>query len=530
MSYFYTHWKNLIIFILLLFVCLLVYGRILNFYLWADDIYLYWVSKFHPGNYTIYYGHPSTVFEFFIIYNLFGINPFVANSIGLLLRVLAAFAGYLFISKLTNSKLAGLIFSVLFVTSYIGYETTTWESAHNVYIDLILSTLTAYWFLRYLTSKTKGDLVLVLILLTASLLSDPGRDFPLIGMLILILLVWEYIKVNKNIFVIVRSKEFKTIVIGLLITVGIFIIWYLLFGFYFSGGFGRPHKRIPLETLEYFFGSIANLVYDPIIKTPQRSEYGLTNIGAAYIAASIALPVFWIFVVHKLIKTRSKWWASVVILICWMFAFYFPSWINYPRSYVAAVHRYSTMSGFGLVGILSIGITLLSKKNKILAASLFILILVVNIYTVNYYLGIEEVYRNQKSLEKAWSQMSKSISNSEQKSLIYIQAKKPFATLGVVSSGPGFLSFSRNQESALYFKYTANIDRIANELCHQGITNPQLLKAKQMTLAFHGFAVNENGKVTDITKESIKALETILGEKNACMSLRNKYGDNFKPY
>src|SRR5207237_770592 len=124
-------------------------------------------------HYTVYWGHPSTVFEFFLTYKLFGANPLVIDIIGILLRAIAAFVGYLFLTKLTKSKAIGIVFALLFVTSYNGYEATTWGSTHIVFIDLILITATAYWYLMYLSTKSIKHFFILLLLLVAALISDP---------------------------------------------------------------------------------------------------------------------------------------------------------------------------------------------------------------------------------------------------------------------------------------------------------------------------------------------------------------------
>src|SRR6266704_2645874 len=67
--------------------------------------YLLWASKYHPEYFGIYWGHPSTFFEFFLFYKLFGINAQVFIAFGIFLRACSAFLGYLFLAKLTKSKL-----------------------------------------------------------------------------------------------------------------------------------------------------------------------------------------------------------------------------------------------------------------------------------------------------------------------------------------------------------------------------------------------------------------------------------------
>lgn len=190
----------IILFLFLLIFSLLLFFPVIHFDFINDDSYLLWVSKFHPDHFGIYWAHPATVFEFFVLVKLFGTGSFAFNIFGIVLRGLAALTGYIFIAKITKSKIAGIVFSFLFITSYIGLQSTTWASAHVALIDTILVTITSYFYLVYLSSGKKSNFIFFSLFFVLSLLADPGRDFPVIGFLLYLFLNKAYSVKLKHFF------------------------------------------------------------------------------------------------------------------------------------------------------------------------------------------------------------------------------------------------------------------------------------------------------------------------------------------
>jgi hypothetical protein len=72
-----------------------------------------------------------------------------------------------------------------------------------------------------------------------------------------------------------------------------------------------------------------------------------------------------------------------------------------------------------------------------------------------------------------------------------------------------------------------DLEKLANLLCLQGIQSAERLeeKEKQGLLKFHAFNVKKNGDTRDITQTELLPLEMVLQKKDACLSLRKKYGD-----
>ncbi len=435
--------------------------------------------------------------------------------------------GYLFLAKLTKSKLIGVIFSLLFVTSYIGLMATTWASSHVVYVDLILIILASYQYLLYLSAKTKRNFILFLIILALAVISDPGRAFPFAGVLVFLFLIDTYRRSEKNIFrQIFRNKELRKIAIYFSVTLVVLIGWKVLVGKDYTGAIGRPHKSIPFETLKYFFGSIANLIFDPFLRPSEFALESIKQMEGAYFLSAIILPVIWLVGLYRFIKTRSHWWSVFSVLFFWVFVFNIPSWLNYPRSYIAATHRYMTLPGFGFIGLLALAIYLIQKKNRPFAVLLFIAMLFINILTVNFYLKQEEAFRDEKTISRVWATINKSIPQQEEQSLVYVTGDEPLATYGIDYTAFGAIALMRGTKNpSETIRISNDLEKLANLLCHQGINSEKLLKEKQGFLRFHAFYIKNNGETRDITQAELLPLEMVFQKKDACSNLRKKYGD-----
>ncbi len=523
-------YKNLLLLLLLVSISFGLFYKILFFGLWGDDWHLFLVSKLHPGHYGVYWGHPATVFEFFLVYKLIGVHALAINMIGIFLRALAAFSGYLFIGKLTKSRSFGIIYAILFVTSYASYEATTWGSAHIVLIDLTLLTLAGFFYLQYYFENTRKHFLLFSLFLLLSLIADTGRTFPFAAFLVCLFFVHKQNK-NKNnsLTNLISSKEIKKIFLPLFATIAIFLTWFVLFNFYFSGGFGRHHNRIPFETIRYFFGSISNLVLDVWIHTPEYS-LGFMQFDRIYILASIIIPFAFLYGIYKYIKTHSFVWALYCLFFFWSFLFYVPSWISYPRSFVSGVHRYLTISSFGFFGLLALGIFELYKKHKKIACVVFGIVLACNIFTLNFYLHADEPRRTVSIEAIAWKNIYKQIPYEEKKSLVYIHGENPMDAKKVIWMLGYTTALYRgvdNEDS--FIRSTNSLEKIGNELCKQGVTTSEILYDNQSNIALHAFVVDTHGAVKNITHQAILSVGELLRKENSCGLLRKKYGVVFNP-
>ncbi len=517
--------NNLVILIGLLLLTFLLFYKTLQFSFIADDFALTGSSKLGFGTYGIYWGHPASVIEFFLIYKLFGANIFAFNIFGILLRALTGFVSFLFISKLTNSKSLGIILSILLITSYVGLQSTTWASAQVAQIDLILVTLTSYLYLIYLNSKKLTNFIIFSIVFLLSLVSDIGRNFPLV-VIIFYLFICDLLRSKtKNSF---KMGELKGI--GLLFSVSfiLFIIWYIFFGYFFGGFITHHHTRIPFDTFKYFFGSLANLFLDPLLRTFEFSADNQNQFEQLYIFFGVLSVSLWVFVTYRFIKLKSNIFYFLSVLLFWMFIFYLPSWFSYPRIYVPATHRYLTAAGFGFIAIIALIIFEVYKKNKQLGSILFIVVLLVNLITLNFHINQENSFRSTSIASRVWTSINKEVPKNEKDSMFYLKGNQPLLTWGLVWSSGAPLKILRGEEASTLhsIEITENIEKIANYLCLNGITSLPKLKEREAVIPFHAWYVFPNGVTKNITVSELVTLENLY-KTYSCVDLRKKYGSHF---
>lgn len=266
-SFIKNYFFQLSLIIILFFISLLLFYKTLDFGFIYDDSYLLWAAKYHPEYFGIYWGHPATVLEFITLYKVFGLQSRVFMLVGILLRTLCGFTGYLFLTKLTGSRKLGIFFSLLFVTSFVGIQPTTWSSVHVVLIDLIALLLTCYSYCNYLIERSVKQFIIFVFFFSFAIACDPGRAFPFVVFLILLFFVDKYMHTKKSIFTRKELWQF-TIIISMSIT--IFVIWRIFSDTAFGGALGRPHKRIPFETVKYF---LARLLMYILIRTSEHQSF-----------------------------------------------------------------------------------------------------------------------------------------------------------------------------------------------------------------------------------------------------------------
>ncbi len=525
LSFISKYKEGLFIFACLFLLSLLTFWKSLGFTFITDDYFLVWVSKYHQNLFKIYWSHPSTVFEFWTLVKLFGNNPIVFNIFGIFLRAASGFAGYFFIKKLTNSKLTAIIFTLFYVTSYVGLQSTTWASAHIAYIDLFLIIFSVYKFFVYLSTQRTKDFLLCLVFTALSLISDPGRDFPLV---IVFLYIYLLTAVQKGLKNHLTFKRLKKLFIIFIVSILIFFSWYILFGYYFGGSVRGSHGRIPLKPLIYYFGSIGNLLITPFIRNFELSLIYPSWMKSIYPIFTILVPSLWLFTFFSFFKYKSKFYFIISILLFWILAFYFPSWISYPREYVPAIHRYLTISGFGFVALLAVISRDILRKNIIAGSILILLILSINFATVKYYLVQENSYRSSTVINKVWTKVNNQIPSGETSSLLYFKGRYPLIPYQIVYSGdnPYKLLRENNRLNELIVT-TDNLEKVANQLCHKNINTLESLRKNENSIKFHAWYVWSNGNVKNITKQELLNLEKLYEKQNLCITLRKKYGDTF---
>lgn len=519
--------NNIFIFLVLFFITSILFFPTLHFDFLVDDWVLLWTSKFHPELYGIYWGHPATVAEFYIFERLFGINSVIFNVFGILLRTLTGFVGYLLLSPLTKSKKTGLLFSVFIVTSYIGLQSTTWASAHIVSIDLILIAYTCYRFVLYNIHNNKRNLLIFLTLFLITIITDPGRNFPIIG-----LLLCFFALQNKSLSLkfLMKKKELKMFLLLLVSTILIFVSWDILVGSFFNSTVARHHTHIPLKPILYYFGSIVNLAIDPLLRTFEFALIKFTSLEPMYYFLSVLLIILFAYSLYVFFKSKSLKSFYFLLFFCWIFLFYFPNWISYPRLFVPAIHRYLTITGFGFLAIFSLVITTLFQKNKLFGIFITCILLTVNIATLEFHISQEAQFRD-KNLSRIWNDIQKDIPSKETSTIFYFTGDEPLLTWGVVYSQGNPYRLSRQITDPSNVIIVANIlEKIANVLCHRNIQTLDYLKKQEVSIHFRSWNITKEGMVTNTTLKELGNLEKLYQNQNVCENVRKKFGEQFTYY
>jgi hypothetical protein len=120
-----------------------VFKSSLHLSLWGDDWEMLWIIKnyYGPGNQFPYlalkgYAQPWGVMNLFLIINkhFFEYSAYGYYFVSMVLRLLSALAGYLFLTKFNKSKFIGLIGGLFVLIGYTGIESTNYTIHMNTYL------------------------------------------------------------------------------------------------------------------------------------------------------------------------------------------------------------------------------------------------------------------------------------------------------------------------------------------------------------------------------------------------------------
>ncbi|MEK7550220.1 MAG: hypothetical protein AAB535_00330 [Patescibacteria group bacterium] len=174
-----------LLFSLLIYIA---FGKSLQFSLFGDDWFMFYVIDKHygPGNQFPFfslsgYTQPWGVMNLclIIIRHFFEYASYGYFLVSMGLRVLTAFAGYIFLSKFIKSKAAALIGSLFIAIGYSGIESSNYVLHMNVY----LVTLFLFISLTFLIGSFKGTywkFAIGCVLFAVSLAVNPIRSHGLL--------------------------------------------------------------------------------------------------------------------------------------------------------------------------------------------------------------------------------------------------------------------------------------------------------------------------------------------------------------
>lgn len=132
-----------------------------------------------------------------VAYKFFEFNSQSYYFLSLILRILAAFSIYYFVSKWSKSKLAGFISSLYFGVNFAGIQNTTWVTLFLVYLEVVFIVifLDKWWSFHYAPTRKNARSSIVYFII--SILVYPARVVNLLLLLIAGEIYW-FIKSYKN--------------------------------------------------------------------------------------------------------------------------------------------------------------------------------------------------------------------------------------------------------------------------------------------------------------------------------------------
>lgn|GEM_PF-5953352 len=290
---------RLALFGLLVLVTLLMFGRGLGFSLWEDDWNYFWLVTHRFRYPVISWLHPGTMFEFYVLYPIFGTNALLWQSAGILLKGAASVAVYDLGVVLLGSSTGAIVSTLIFALLPLGLEAISWPSAYVVLLDVIFLSQAAAIYVRSVQNRTSfpfaGWLWVVL-----AIVADPMRALFLIWIPFMFPTT-SFLKIEKR-----RMVPAFAVVTILSVYVELAFMpaltkWYG--GYWFSGS---VHSLFP--RLLTYFASIGNMVSGwivPVARTPFDLGRSQRSMGSM-VTGAVALTLFGLSTVRALVrKTKS---------------------------------------------------------------------------------------------------------------------------------------------------------------------------------------------------------------------------------
>ncbi|MFA6427797.1 MAG: hypothetical protein WCW16_05175 [Candidatus Magasanikbacteria bacterium] len=159
--------KNILVFLLLLGVVFSLYYRSLFFGFLSDDYHFLYITSLQDS--VLKYFNTNNVGEasggsygpvwnvlFTIEYLLFHLNAVFYHLVSLILYTLTAFIIYLWLTKLSHSKIIGFISSVLFIILPGHIESVSWIAVQPHVFATFFAVLALYFYYEFIETKKKN--------------------------------------------------------------------------------------------------------------------------------------------------------------------------------------------------------------------------------------------------------------------------------------------------------------------------------------------------------------------------------------
>lgn len=382
---------------LILLVCLLAYGQILQMFFYLED-YLILYSVQHPDSPEAGYGSGIVgrpfgwaVTPFIPFYYIFGLEPQGYYLVEILLYFTASIAVYLFTKTLTGNKYAALGASLVFASGYVGSGSLYRMAAgwQNLLAAIFISLSATLYFKYVKTPKLKYYLLAFVFYLFTSEFSFYRAH----GIILVIL----------GIEVFFNFKLLKSIIRMLP-----FVVSYWYFYVYSLPFMDQGSKTTTFIRTVFQEGNLNYLL------TPLKT---LENL---FIPDKFNFPIL---VFLLILGAIMIWKRSKILLYCLFFALanYIVHFYNSPAFAQETVHRYLTVSFVGIAAFWGIFLhSVFKNESKYLLACLLLVALNITLARQEQ----TEILQNRSGPNREfWQTFQREIKSLQPYSAIYIDSE-----------------------------------------------------------------------------------------------------------
>ncbi|HYK08954.1 MAG TPA: glycosyltransferase [Candidatus Eisenbacteria bacterium] len=510
------NWKLLLLLILL---ALASFWQNFSFYFFQDDYQFMWYALYHPFSFFLTFRHPGTPLEAILLTPIFGFHSWLWELTGIGIKVATAYLTGVFIHKITQSKIAGMLTSIFFVVSPAGMYAINAFNYHVPALALLFILLSLISLVTSLQEKKKAIWKFVVFLFAAFFL-DPARVVPIFFIIPFLLLLFS--KSKNSIYV----KKFLQKFLLILVVVGapLFLFWYVVvskgagtqFEVFLKGMLTNPKVMITkTKDIGNFAATITNLFFDfvyglqPTIPKYETAQYSRTFgiLGVGIFASALGSFVYFL-------KKKKSSFGIISFLIFWTYIFYLPNFLAEPRAPMTSINHYLFISSVGSIGLTAYLLTLLKKKWLLIFLSMCFVVL--NIYKANTLLFLQYPYRSTFFIEKAWKTIVQTAPKKEVNDLFYFSGDTQWANYSILAFGPYHYLLSQQNSNISYSPLLITDERYAMSLiCAQQKGSMQ----KQIPLS-HVYAWNviSPGTLVENSTEQKKRFRKVSEEWNCSIS------------
>jgi hypothetical protein len=449
----------------LLAVCIFVtFHTSLQFGFWKDDWMSVWKGIYIPGTLLRDWIHPAGNFELIFFSRVFGDNVYLWQSVGLLLRLIAALAVTRFSTTLFKSKNAGVISGILFATTVIGMDATVWMSAYVNLFAIIFLCIGFHFWISYLRKPHNISLLFAVTSFCIAFISDVWRMFWIVPLMQYF--VWITTKGDRRdkrikIFYIIYILGFCVLPICLLISWPIIVDSQIVQ--YISRHANEPLLIISkLPNIGNMFNSLFYMCVGWIVPLYENGTLGIHNRYEAYAGLLFVLVSAFLIIRAKLSRNTKQLFGFFFL---WILGFYLMNWVFQPRLTVGVSHRYQTISGIGL--LLFISWVLMNIKSKYLSYSILVIIIFCNMLRATQLLNEQLRYRSDTVIQNSWGIVEKEIPLDNGPVLLYFSGNSDLFYNVFALSGSAPLALQRKYSQIRQFPLVAyDAKSAANFVCN----------------------------------------------------------------